>query len=164
MPDKDPLTVECVLKHVDEVDQRHDDAHQRLRRDFRDVERRVDNLEHSQAENAVQFAQLIKDLEAIDVGRLRFSPALVVSLIVIILSGGGSAYVFSMGLRADLRDNRTEMTGHINLQNQRYAEIKDALARAEASRLSDKLEAQRKLEELQRNAREKTLIAQGAKK
>lgn len=88
------------------IEQHRDDAeagHQRLRRDLRTLEERTRNTERAYAEQATAIAQLIEWRKApTEATNIRFSPAMVLSLIALCVSIVGGQKWSTQGMAEQL--------------------------------------------------------------
>ena len=100
-----------LLELLDAHDKKHDEAHRRLRHDFRELEERhIDGLK-ALAEKQSATAASVKEisLTPIDAAKLVFTPKIVLSVIGIVVTIYGGIWAQNSGLRSDVRDILTQM-------------------------------------------------------
>jgi len=125
------------LEILDQTDQKHTDAHQRLRTDFRELETRLDEamklLGEAHGANRAKLAELAAT--PVDMTKLVLRTPVVVSIILVICSIVGGMWASTSGLRSNIDKVVIQMEAASALaaeRAQRVADnngvIKDALA------------------------------------
>jgi hypothetical protein len=142
---------------------------QECRRGHRDLRKSVGELE-AQSDG---FERDIKTLYAqvtalaaapVEAAKLRFSTqalyiivGVTITLVMAVIGSAGS-------VRSDMRNLNTRMDADSKLADQRYNEIKDALARQEKQRAEDKAAAENRLKKYDNDELLRDLRQQGAKR
>jgi hypothetical protein len=127
-----PLTPEALLNQIQSIDEKHDDAHRRLREGLRDTNAEVEAIKKKQAEANEKFSTFAATPP--DVMKLRFTPSTVVAVVAVCVSIVGGFWASTSGLRSDFRDMATRMetqqqvdTAYRKLQEERSTSFKEAL-------------------------------------
>lgn len=96
---------------LDATDQKHSEAHKRLRDDFRQLEERVEEMYRLLNDANLANKQRIHDLAntPVDATKLIMTPKVVVSIVGTALLVSGSMWAFNTGMRSDVRDILTRM-------------------------------------------------------
>lgn len=107
-------TMGVLLQMVSQNDQKHDDAHKRLRVSFRELEDRIEsNFEYLRdgfMANRARMDALEKQAGMpVDVTKLVLTPRVVVAIVVASLTLAGGIWASTAGLRSDVRDILTRM-------------------------------------------------------
>lgn len=127
-----PLTPEALLNQIQAVDQKHDDAHRRLRESFRDIDGELERLKKTQGEADKLFAAYAATPP--DVLKLRFTPSTVVAVVAVCISIFGGFWASTWGLRSSVDALITQMNtqkevdvAYRKLQDERASSFKDGL-------------------------------------
>jgi len=138
---------EGLLQMIEQNDQKHDDAHKRLRQDFREL--------IAQHENLLSASQALRDRIIANENRLEklkdtppnvenviMTPRVLVAIVVFTITVVGGVWSSTYGLRSDVRDILTRM------EAQKSAlEAADKLADVQALQMKTAIEAmQRRIE------------------
>ena len=125
-----------LLELLDQTDQKHEDAHKRLRSDFRLLEERVDDAFKLLNEGHLANKQRITEVAntPIDPSKVMFTPKIVGSIVGTALLVSGSMWAFNTGMRSDVRDILTRMEAQktaieqaVKLQDVQTASIKTSV-------------------------------------
>jgi hypothetical protein len=153
-----PLSLEALHEQVQLHDEKHEDAHRRLRLDYRDLDERVVKLESGHATSAAQLTAMSD--RTIDVAKLRFTPSVVISALVLALSVASGIWLSTGGLRSDVRDILTRMDAQAKtddanrkLSDERLAALRDAVAA---------MQRRQELQQYEIQGLKETLLKQGS--
>lgn len=95
-----------LLQMVTLNDEKHEEGHGRLRADYRILEKRVGDVEAMCHDHGNQFARL-RDTP-IEASNLRFTPAILLTIVALCASIIGGAYGSTWGLKEDMSATRSE--------------------------------------------------------
>ena len=103
-----------LLELISKADEKHDDAHKRLRGDFRELEERLEVSSKLLADKINANSAKIAELSAlattpIDITKLVATPKIIASIVITALSVAGVMWAANGGLRSDVRDILTRM-------------------------------------------------------
>jgi hypothetical protein len=97
-----------LLQHTDE---KHDEAHKRLRESYRELDQRLDDglrlLADKQHASNTRLTEMATT--PVDVTKLVLTPRIVASVVAIVLAISGAMWAQNAGLRSDVRDILTRM-------------------------------------------------------
>lgn len=143
------LTNDALQQMVEQNLEATEEGHSRLRKDYRSIERRVESMENAQVANALHFSKI--DALRTDVNELRFTPQVVLTIVLTCLSIAGGMWASTYSLRSDVRDIRTLMSAQAELEhaNTRLSEERAAQVAESIRQIRATMELQRmKLEAL----------------
>jgi hypothetical protein len=122
----------AVLQMVQQNDDKHEDAHARLRATCREHEGWMKRLEDLINANTTAIAEVRATPP--EAGKLRFSPSVVLTIVTISLSIGGGMWASTYGLRSDVRDILTRMAlqsksdeANLRLQDERATALRESI-------------------------------------
>lgn len=100
-----------ILELLDQIDQKHDEAHKRLRHDFRDLDEHLADGLRAVSDKQQAMKDRINELATtpVDVTKLVLTPKIVVSVVVMVVAISGAMWAQNAGLRSDVRDILTRM-------------------------------------------------------
>lgn len=139
---------EGVMAIIDDMDQKHLEAHKRLRKEYEDIEAKMaegfKTLSDGQMLNRARIAeqeQAIKALAStpIDATKLVMTPKIVASIVFVVVGLSGGMWASTSGLRSDVRDILTRMASE-----QRVADANAKLLEVNNTTISRALEANSK--------------------
>ena len=126
-----------VLELVYQNDQKHDEAHRRMRHDLTEFEermvesmRRVVDTQHALQREVSQFVAT-----PVDVTKMVFTPKIVVGVIIMVMSIAGTVWTINSGLRSDVRDILTRMASE-----QRVSDANAKMIEQNSNRINQALE------------------------
>lgn len=105
-------------EYIDSVDQKHEDAHKRLRESLRDIEQKLEsNYEYFRDRveaNKSRIEHIALTVEAlgrapVNIDKILFTPRVVVAIVVSLLSIYGFFLASTSSLRSDLHDLKTQI-------------------------------------------------------
>ena len=142
--------VQQFEKALHEIDERHDDGHQRLRQDLRDLDRRTDDaLKIQQAHEHRLTVVEQTPPPSPDILKLRFSPPVVVFIVTTFLAVAGGMWTSTYSLRNDVASIITRMAAReqidlaqATLQTERSATMQKAIDSAERTLKLQQLQIQ----------------------
>jgi hypothetical protein len=120
-----PLTPEGLFRQIEIVDNKHEDAHKRLRESIREIDAELVLIKKAQSDASEKFAAYAATPP--DVMKLRFTPSTVVAVCAVCISIVGGFWASTSGLRSDLRDMATVDVANRKLQDERAATFRDSL-------------------------------------
>ncbi len=105
------LNRDGLIQMIENVDEKHQDAHARLRADFRALEAEVNKGFQSLREGYMTNRAKIDEVEKmpVDAMKLMLTPRIVASIVVSALLMAGGIWASTSGLRSDMRDVLTRM-------------------------------------------------------
>lgn len=114
------------LELLDQTDQKHAEAHQRLRTDLRELESRTDDALRL-LRDAMATKSQVADManEPIDVTKLVLTPKIVASIIFVVVGIAGGMWASTSGLRSDLRDMATQLKSDQRVADERALRVSD---------------------------------------
>ena len=133
--DVTPLSNAAVLERVQQLDDKHEEAHTRLRKDFLALAERVQDREDMQHAHALRIQMLEQaNLTPTDVSRLRFDWRTVAAIVAACIALWGSTYGSTYGMRTDLIEIKSSVTAAVKsqetsqrLQDERYVALKESV-------------------------------------
>lgn len=156
------LTTDALRQMVDQNHESAEEGHLRLRSDYRSLEGRMQAVETAQVSNALHLGRLDAAVaEPTEVSALRFTPQMVVAIVLVCASIIGGMYGATASLRVSQQEIASQLTLQSRMQEERMQALKlaiEALQRAQ--------EASQRLQQLQQyeiQAMKETLIKQGRK-
>jgi hypothetical protein len=153
---------QSIWELISENDHKYDEGHKRLRKTIDELSEKLDILTADVRIQASAFKSFID--APVEAAKIRFSTQalyiIVGVTITIVVSVIGSA----ASVRSDMRNINTRMDADSKLADQRYGEIKDALARQEQQRREDKAAAEVRLKKYDNDELLRDLRQQGVKK
>lgn len=152
-----------MLEMVQRNDEKHEEGHARLRGDLRSLESRIVSLETARAETGAQMRVLESTVKRMatdptDVTRLKFSPSIVVSILVACLTVAGGMWGSTYGLRSDVRDILTQMAANKSLDASNAKLIEERAAAL--NRTIDMIEKKQELQRLELQSLKETILQQ----
>ena len=146
-----------MLELLDQTDIKHDEAHKRLRSDFRELEQQLIDGLKSLAEKQHEMNDRMTELATtpVDVTKLVLTPKIVVSIIFIVVGIAGGMWASTAGLRSELQVVSAKMTADQRVADERAQRsndnntvIKDALSNSSRD-IKEQISAITKRQELQ---------------
>lgn len=147
------------LELLDATDQKHAEAHKRLRLDFRELELRMDESLKVLGDRLVANQVRLNDVATlastpVDVTKLVLTPKIVATIVTVILTVFGGMWATTTGLRSDLRDILTRMASEqrVSDANAKLIELNNATINraleSNARELKDSIASVNKRQEL----------------
>jgi hypothetical protein len=126
-----------VLELVEKTDVKHDDAHKRLRIDFRELEERLVDATRTIGEHQRESDKRLHDFDSrltklsetpLDVSKVMFAPKVVISIVFTVVAIYGAMWAQNLGLRSDVRDILTQMAAEkrVTDANAKLLEVNNA--------------------------------------
>lgn len=109
--DRRNINLAGLLELIDEHNKKHDEAHKRLREDFRELESKVTDAIRPIVEKQQTIHGRVEALAnaPVDVSKVMFAPRVVFAIITVVLSLSVGFWASNSGLRSDVRDILTRM-------------------------------------------------------
>lgn len=141
-----PLTPEALEHKIDLTHEVAEEGHARLRRDYRSLETRLVAMESLRITHDAHLDRLDQQVSRpIEVSTLRFTPAIVLTMVTVCMTIAGGMWASTYGLRSDVRDILTKMAATADLERSN-TKLQDERALV----LTSKIETIDKKQELQR--------------
>ena len=147
-----PLTNAALQQMIEQIDQKHDDAHKRLRETCRDNEGWIVRLERKV--NTQETAIATIKATPPEVGKLRFSTPLVFGIVAVCVSTGASIWASNSGLRSDMRNILTNQENTTRISDERAAQQRNDMAALKSDNQMWKYDIQAQFKELQKEVKE----------
>lgn len=140
---------EGLLQMVQQNDDKHEEAHERLRRDLRELEKQVSAGLQSSRDSDTALRILIE--RPIDPGKVMLAPKLVVTIVLGVLSVAGAVWGLNSGMRSDVRDILTRMEAQrTTIESQSKAsEALGKLQEVQQSAIRNAIDEMKRRQELQ---------------
>ena len=130
-----PMSSGALQQMIEQVDDKHQDGHTRLRRDFLAMAERVQAGEDVMQSHALRLQAIEQSSQSpTDISRLRFDWRTVVAIVAACVALWGSTYGSTYGMRTDLTEIKASVMAAVKsqesnqkLQDERYATLKDSL-------------------------------------
>ncbi len=97
----------AIHAQIEQIDEKHEEGHSRLRSDIRDLAQRVEKLEESRSVYTRRLDKI--EITPQEAAKLKFSPGVVLVIVTTLLSLAGGQWASTYGLRSDVRDILTRM-------------------------------------------------------
>lgn len=135
-----------LLQMIELNDQKHDDAHKRLRTDLRELETQVNAGFQSLREGYSANVNKIEALAAkpLDATKLVLAPRVVVSIVACSIGLAGAVWASTAGLRSDMRDILTRMEAQ-----KQASEAAGRLQEVQTSAIKTSVDEMKRRQELQ---------------
>jgi hypothetical protein len=142
-------------------DEKHEDAHRRLRIDHRELEERHEALKTkvTQLENALEQERSVihaMQIAPVDVEHIVFNPKMVVAVVALVVSILGGNWFINQPIRDGLTVLQGQVTGNTKLEDERakvFKESVDGLTRQMEMRRLEIQQVSNSLQQIQRSAR-----------
>jgi hypothetical protein len=100
-----------LIQMIQQNDDKHEEAHRRLRQDLDKLEEQVNKGFQSLRDGFITNQSRIDTVAnaPIDVAKLVMTPRIVIGIVMLVLSVAGAMWASTLGLRSDVRDILTRM-------------------------------------------------------
>lgn len=122
----------ALLQMVQQNDDKHEEAHKRLRLDHRALQEDFDRVHDKVTTLETKIETLIKELAAsrtapIDIGLIVFNPKMVVAIVCLAVSIVGANWLSNQPIRDGLTVLREQVSGNTRIEDERARVSKDAI-------------------------------------
>ena len=144
------MTPEALRQMAEQIDEKHEEGHGRLRRDIRVLEQDMATVRSMMATHGARMDGLDHALVRVstaptEISRIHFTPGIVASIVTVCLAISGGMWASTYGLRSDVRDILTQQN------EQQKVDVANATLNAErAAMLRQTVDMIEKKQELQR--------------
>lgn len=144
-----PANHEGLLQMVQQNDDKHDDAHGRLRRDLRELEHQLTAGFQSLREADGKLQAAID--KPLDPAKVMLAPRLVVAIVAGVLGVAGGMWATTSGLRSDVRDILTRMEAQSTAMDSqsRASEALGKLQEVQQAAIRQSIDEMKRRQELQ---------------
>lgn len=144
--DMSPLNLAALQQMITSVDEKHVEAHQRLRHDYRELRSQLDlglqSIRNDLASSRMEIAKI--EATPVDATKLVLTPKIVVGIVVTVVAIYGGIWASTYGLRSDVRDILSR------IETQKTAvEAASKLQEVQANTLNKSIDEMRRRQELQ---------------
>ncbi len=154
MPNKTSTAV--ILQMVSQNDEKHEQGHQRLRTDWRELDERVEHLETVSAQHENRLVAITSTPQ--DISKLSMSPGLVASIVLAVVGIVGTNLATTWGMRSDISsiNLRLESRSELDKSTQK---IQDERASA-LQKVVDEIKRKQDLQQLEVQSLRETILNQ----